>query len=89
MNLSKANPGIPVILGFIGLVKSDFKVHFNEKYDYYSSHNTYPKIDYIESVRGDGVVNMSSAILPGLRWALKSDEGDENYKKVTFVELCS
>lgn len=57
-------------------MKSDFKVHFNKDYDYYSSHNTYPKIDNIESIKGDGVVNLSSVLLPGLRWALKSDEGD-------------
>lgn len=80
---------MPVILGFIGLVKSDFKIHFNKNYDYFSSHNTYPKVDKIESVKGDGVVNLSSAVLPGLRWALKNEEGDLDYKKVTFVELCS
>ena len=76
-------------MAFIGLVKSDFKIHFNKNYDYFSEHNTYPKIDKIESIHGDGVVNLSSAILPGLRWALKSDEGNSEYKKVTFVEFCS
>ena len=89
INLGIINPGIPTFLVYVGLLETDHKIHFNENFDDNSKNDKYPQIDDIEKIRGDGSVPLSSLILPGLRWAMKSDEGDTNFKKVTFVEMCS
>lgn len=65
--------------------KFTFTKNFKEEFE---NGEKYPTVSKKETTLGDNRVPLTSILLPSLRWALKSDEGDINFKKVGFIELC-
>ena len=83
------NTGVQTNIIYISLTKTHSKVYFDQDPKPRSKANKFYMPDRVETEAGDGALTSSSALTPGIKWALEFEEKVERSKPVNFVEMCS